>query len=353
MGILDRLGIGRASKLQQHAHQLGIGSPYSKAAQPLPQMIVTDLLDEDTRQNLPMTRDTAISIPAVSKARNLLVSTIAGFPLRALKGAEVLDAQPSFLYRSDTPVSPYERMLWTVDDAIFYGVALWKVTRGQRTSDGLAPILDAEWVPFGDWWIDPERGIVVDDEPARRGEVILFNFPFEGLLGVGRATLEGARSIEAAWVDRARNPVPVMELHLEDDQLTQAEVDDYRREWAKARRAKDGAIGVTPPSMTLKTHGELKPELYTEGRNAIRTDVGSHLNVRASMLDGTTGVDSLTYTTKDGERNLFYELDLPFWTGTIEHRLSLDDVVPRGTRIRFDKYELYNQPAPTGPTMED
>ncbi|MFC7766587.1 hypothetical protein [Leucobacter soli] len=244
-------------------------------------------------------------------------------------------------------------MLWTVDDAIFYGVALWKVTRGQRSAEGArGPILDAEWVPFGTWWIEDGR-IVIDGEPARKDDVILFNFPFEGLLGVGRTTLSGARAIEAAWVDRASNPVPVLEMHLLDDTMTQKEVDEWEKAWAKKRRAPGGAFGVTPPGVELKTHGELKPELYTEGRNSIRTDVGSHLNVRASMLDGTTGVDSLTYTTKDGERNLFYELDLPFWTGTIEHRLSMDDVVPRGSRVRFDKYELYNTPTPTGPTTED
>lgn len=351
MGFMDRLGLTRASRIERAAHRLGIVSPYS-TAEPLPQLIVTDLLTEEQQASLPLTRDLALTIPAVSKARNLLVSTIAKFPLRELDKSGPVTEQSSFLYRSDSAVSPYERMLWTVDDAIFYGVALWTVNRGERARDERRPILDAEWVPFGDWTIHDGR-VYVYDEPARKGEVILFNFPFEGLLHVGRTTLQGARSIESAWVDRARNPIPVIELHMIDDQLSQKEADDYRREWAKARRAKDGAIGLTPPSMELKTHGELKPELYTEGRNAIRTDVGSHLNVRASMLDGTTGVDSLTYTTKDGERNLFYELDLPFWTGTIEQRLSMDDVVSRGHRVRFDKYELYNPPAPTGPIMED
>ncbi|MFC7766588.1 hypothetical protein [Leucobacter soli] len=72
MGILDRFGIGRAAKLR-------INSPYS-AGTTLPQMIVTDLLSEDQRAQLPMTRDIAIEIPAVSKARNLLTSVIAGFP---------------------------------------------------------------------------------------------------------------------------------------------------------------------------------------------------------------------------------------------------------------------------------
>jgi hypothetical protein len=61
----------------------------------------------------------------------------------------------------------------------------------------------------------------------------------------------------------------------------------------------------------------VKADLMVEGRNAIRTDVGSFLNIRASMLDGTMGIDSLTYTTTEGEKNSFYEFDLPFWTDPI------------------------------------
>ena len=71
------------------------------------------------------------------------------------------------------------------------------------------------------------------------------------------------------------------------------------------------------------------------------------------MLDGTMGIDSLTYTTTAGEKNSFYEFDLPFWTDPLAARLSLDDVVPRGTRIRFDLYSEYNQPASTGVRVED
>lgn len=352
MGFRDWLGLGSGTALTTAVQQIGITSPYSARIE-LPQMIVTDLLTDEQQANLPMTRSRAIGIPAVSKARNLLCSTVARFPMEAHRGNELIQDQPTFMYRTSGAVSPYERMVWTIDDAIFYGVALWTVKRGDRTSDGLGPILDAEWVPFGEWYIDHEGRVIVYEQPVKRGEVILFNFPFEGLLNIGRTTLQGAIDIEAAWTARARNPIPALELHLIDEQLEQNEVDAYVAAWSKARRAKDGAVGFTPPNIELRTHGELKPELYTEGRNAIRTDVGSFLNIRAAMLDGTTGVDSLTYTTKDGERNLFYELDLPFWTDPIEQRLSMDDVLPRGQRARFNKYEAFNPPTPTGLTVED
>jgi len=42
------------------------------------------------------------------------------------------------------------------------------------------------------------------------------------------------------------------------------------------------------------------------------------------------------------------------WFEPIEARLSQDDVVPRGQRVRFDRGDIAAPtPSPTGPTVED
>lgn len=357
MGIIDLIA-GRTHGLLSKAVSLPINSPYSPAPK-FDQLLVQDLFPD---VELPMHREQAISIPAVSKARNLLVSTVSRFPLVALRATdgrdEIVTNDHKWLFRTNTAVSPYERMAWTVDDLIFYGVSMWDVTRGAADSDGRRPILDAAWRPTETWAIkevDGELRVVdEDDTPIPEGRFILFNSPYEGLLTVGRRTLHGARDVEESWVGRARNPIPLVELHVTDSHaMEDDEIKLFVDSWAKARTQKNGGIGYTPENVELRTHGEARAELMVEGRNAIRTDVGSHLNIRASMLDGTMGVDSLTYSTTEGERNAFYEFDLPFWTDPIVHRLSLDDVVPRGTRVRFDMYHAYGVPSPTGPRTED
>lgn len=349
------LGFGkRAANLLAGKVDLGIVSPWAPEADLAP-LVIADALGLDA-DNLPMTRSAAIKIPAVSKARNLLVSTIASKPLVALNSAGVLapKLQPSFLYRTDSNVTPLERMAWTVDDLIFYGYSLWRVTRGAGESPKGGPILSAEYVPMRTWRVTPQGLYIDDEEVTDLSTVILFNSPFEGLLNIGSTTLKGARDTEASWVGRARNPIPLIELHVTDDaELTEDEIKDFVRAWSAARRSQDGAIGYTPAGIQINVHGEVKAELMVEGRNAIRTDVGSFLNVRASMLDGTMGVDSLTYTTTEGEKNSFYEFDLPFWTDPIAHRLSMDDVVPRGQRVRFDMYGAYHMPLDTDTPTED
>jgi hypothetical protein len=361
VGVLDLIN-GRTHGLVSHAVSLPF-SPYTPAPQ-WPQFVIDDVIGEEL-QNLPLSRSQAIAIPAVSKARNLLVATIAKFPLRAIRvdaetGAETdVTTDHSWLYRTRGPVSPYERMAWTIDDLIFHGVSLWLLDRGapEGGGDGRRPILNAEWCPTAAWTLGPDEdgnlAVLVNGVPIAEDRYMLINSPFEGLLNVGMRTLRGARDVEDSWVGRAKNPIPMIDLHRTTDEMDETEVTAMVTAWATSRTSPNGAIGSTPPSVEPQVYGELKPELFVEGRNAIRTDVGSFLNVRVAMLDGTIGVDSLTYSTKDGDRNLFYELDVPFWTDPVGARMSLDDIVPRGTRIRFDMYEAYNLPAATGPRVED
>lgn len=351
MGILDKLGLGSRTldMLANPMTSAGIKAPWTEDN--LSSIVIAEGLGLNL-DNVPLARSGAIAIPAVSKARNLLVSAIAKLPLRAIAADGSPVEQPSWLYRTDNNVTPYERMAWTVDDLIFYGYSLWLVERGANDGSGRRSILKAEYCPMSMWKITDGR-VLVDDKEVSSEDVIFFNSPFEGLLNIGSRTLRGARDQEAAWVGRARNPIPLIELHQTDDSLEPEEVGPFVKAWSDARRAQDGAVGSTPPGLEIRVHGTIATDLFVEGRNAVRTDVGSFLNIRASMLDGTMGIDSLTYSTTEGERNSFYEFDLPFWTDPIEARLSMDDIVPRGQRIRFDKTELYSTPTPTGAPVGD
>ena len=358
MGIRDLLS-GNTHRLVTHAARVPV-NPYTPAPE-WPQFVIDDILGAELAK-LPLSRELALSIPAVSKARNLIVSAVAKYPLKALRaetnGTDTdVTTEHTWLYRSNGPVSPYERMAWTVDDLIFHGVSLWLLERGTPAGeDRRRPILDAEWCPTASWTIGEHNGqpaVLVDGVAIADDRYMLINSPFEGLLTVGRRTLRGALSVEESWVGRAKNPIPMIDLHRTDDEMNDDEVKSMVDAWAAARTSPNGAIGSTPSTVEPQVYGELKPELFVEGRNAIRTDVGSFLNTRVAMLDGTIGIDSLTYSTKDGEANAFYEFDLPFWTDPIVHRLSLDDIVPRGTRIRFEKYSADNLPVPTGPRVED
>ncbi len=67
-------------------------------------------------------------------------------------------------------------------------------------------------------------------------------------------------------------------------------------------------------------------------------------------MDASLSTASLTYSTQEGQRNEFADFTLPYWMEPIQQRLSMDDVVLPGERVRFDLTELFTVPnSPNGP----
>lgn len=348
------MGIRNALRLIESGEQLsssnalpmsGIVSPWQTGQ--LSQIVWSDIFG--TEANI-ISRAEAMTIPAVAKARQILVSTIARFPLIAVDNNDQ-PVDQAWLQSTDGEVSPWHRMAFTIDDLIFYGWSLWGVER-----DANGDIIKADRCPIERWSIDPSNNnIIIDDQIAEAGSCILIPGPFEGLLKVGSRTLKGGAKLEASWVGKATNPIPAIELHATtDDPLEQNEVIAMINAWADARADVNGAIAFTPHNIEARPHGNAEPSLLIEGRNFLRIDVGAFLGIPANLMDASLSTASLTYSTAEGQRNEFADFTMPYWLEPIQQRLSLDDVVPSPVRIRFDLTELYqtNQ-TPTGPITED
>lgn len=334
----------------------GIASPWSQGQ--LDKFVYSDVFGLDA---VPVTRKEAMSVPAYAKARNTIVGLLAQRPLRQLDRNGLTSTQPTWLSRTDSDVSPWHRMASTLDDLIFYGNALWVVARGAVPHDAKrGPILDAVYCPRDRWRVTSEGVIELrvgtSDTygPADEDSVIYIPGPFEGLLNVAAENIRGAKSLEAAWTDRANNPVPTTVLHSRDDEIDQDELDRWLDHWRKLRRQRGGAVGALPPGIDLETYGEVAVELFTEGRNFARLDAAAFTNLTGVALDASLSESSLTYTTTEGKTVELHER-LPFWTAPIEGRLSMDDVCPGGSRIRFDFSDdpTAKTTADTGPVMED
>lgn len=324
----------------------GIVSPWSNGE--LEKFVWSDILGLDT---VPMTRKEAMSVPAVSAARHRIVQ-LADRPLVALDAAETdVTGKHPWLYRTDTTETPWERIAKTYDDWIFYGDALWLFARGTSTAGERGAILDARYVPYDRWDIDPEGNIRVDGEVRTPAEYIYLPGPFDGLLGVASETLRAAKALERAWSARVRNPNPTIIVEeKEEGTFTKGEAKKYVSAVSAAVRDPDGAIFFAPAKVNIRLESESGIDVLTEARNAVRIDIASYLNLNASALDASKPQSSLTYETQETEAT---ELEdrMAFWTAPLEHLLSTDAVVPRGTRVRFNF--ATNTPAQTGTPTED
>ena len=351
MGLLSQLNLASyahntniASFPANRIARAGVVSPWSEGG--LQQFVWSDIFGTDT---IPVTRKEAMSLPSVAVARGLILGALAGRPLRALRGQELIDPQPTWLYRTDTDLPPWHRMAQTIDDLIFYGMSLWAVDRGAENQ-----IIEAIRVPWDRWEIDENAEILVDGIKPAADSVIYFPGPFEGLLNVAARTIRGAVDLEASWAGRARTPAPAIVLEeKEDNGMTQEEASAYVKAVAAARRDPDGTVMFVPYALNARFEGQAMTDLMIEARNAVKLDIANFMNLPTAMLDAALPKASLNYETQEGRTESFIER-LPFWTEPIEARLSMDDVCPRGQRIRFDASPHSNRPGgQIGPYMED
>ncbi|MGV8851718.1 MAG: phage portal protein [Rhodoglobus sp.] len=296
-----------------------------------------------------VSRLSALQIPALKKARTLLISTIASLPLREYKdGVEV--EQP-WLRNSKSGISPWHRIAGMVDDLLFYDWSLLAVER-----DKAGQILDSVRVPFERWSTSTKGQISVDGRFVPADSVILIPGSGDGgILGAGAPTIKGARAVERAWISRAQAPVPLIELHqITDDEMEDDEIDELVESWNIARSSATGATGFTDKRVEVRTHGDKGESHFEDQRNAVVLDIARLTGVPATVLDGSQSEASLTYSTSEGNRNDFIDYSLQYLLAPIEARLSLDDVSGAGRVIRFDKTALVTreQPAVNSPTKD-
>lgn len=298
-----------------------------------------------------LTRESVIAIPAVARQRHLLCGAAAGCPLRVLTGDQLVTEQPRWTSRTDGPVSPWHRMLWTVDDLMFEGWSLWRAVRGPG-----AELLTADRIPPWRWDEDEHTGaLLVDGEPVAADEVILIPGPHEGILNFGGPALTRTiDNLEAAAM-AARNPSAYLELHYTgDDDLTDVEIDQHIARWAAARKGLNGGVAWTNKVLEVKEHGTHEAHLLIEGRNADAVDVSRLVSSPAAMADATNAGASLTYETTDGRNGQFLDYGAKLYMDAIAARLSMDDVVPEGQRTAFDTAQLRQLGAPaTGAPTND
>lgn len=315
---------------------------------------------------LPLTRSAAMQVPAVARARHLTAGAIAKLPLYTLRGADRITPQPYWCQGTDgqagaltgsaltgrgmAPQSPWSRMLWTVDDHLFYGVSVWLVT---ARYDDTRPARMLR-IPYAAWEVD-EAGQVtdLDGKPYPAADLVVIPGPHEGILCFGRRTITVASELEQTAADVARRPFR-LELHQTTD--VNLEPEDRRALVADTRAALAANDGVlfTNAAIETKEHRLDSDALLIAGRNASALDVARHVSMPAAMLDATSEGASLEYATLQGRNQHWIDYGLSLYMDPITARLGMDDIVPAGNRVAFDTAELTAlSPSDAGAPTED
>lgn len=291
-----------------------------------------------------VSRRTAMSVPAIKRARNILVGSIARCPLEARTGGKRADTQPIWLTRTDGVQSPFFRMTWTIDDLLFYGWSLWGL---KRDSDG--DVIRADRVPYHLWDIDTSGTVTINNSRVEPEQYCLIPGVDEGLLDASSETVKHAAEINRMAARAARNPSAQIDLHQTSGQpLTREQARALIDDWSAARRDENGGVAYTSQTIEARELGKSEPQILVEGRTMAAVDCARAVGVPATLVDAhQSGAGNLTYHNQDARNVELVDYGLAPFMAAVAARLGLDDMVPRGHAVAFDLRDL------TGSTVGD
>lgn len=331
---------------------IGVQSPYAPPADFAP-FALAEVLGDLNALSI-VDRATALRVPGVKRAHGIHTSIAGGLNFYLMNGDARVAEQPAWLTSSNSGMSPYLRNKGVVSDLFMRGWACLGFN---------ADMTDCIHVPEGFWGVNDNGDLAIDERmPAEyRAKPIAIDLGYgeSGILVDGVDSIRAARAIDRAWIDRVENPIPATDLHITDpqyDQLTKREKRRIVDEWNANRKRGGGSTAITQSFLEVKALGQVSPDLYEKGRNAVRLDIANHAAVPASIIEGSkdSGGSDIEYSNDATTRNELYDFGTKVFVQAIEARLSLDDVCAPGLSIRADLSNLMSTPSPdTNPTSAD
>lgn len=289
----------------------------------------------------PVTRAEAMRVPAMSRARHIITGA-ARIELRAYRGDSEDPLPPAdaagWLTSTSGALSPLHRMIWTLDDLVFYGWSCW--SRVNSVYDGFP--LRCDRVPMDRWSVDAGGQVRLDRldgagfQPVNSDEVILIPGPHEGLLSFAAGSIRHAADLQRAASKAAQNPAAYLALRQTAGiPLTDPEIDALIARWAAARNGDNGGVAWLNQSVEAQELGTFDAHLVVEGRNAAAVDIARHASIPADLIDAASEA-SLTYSnSRDNDRRAI-DWGIGSYLAAVSSALSQDTVTPRGTRLAFD-----------------
>lgn len=296
----------------------------------------------------PVTRTQALSWPALNNGVRVYTTIVEQLPLGTETGGS--DDTTSFLKTLDSALPPGWTCAKTVEALIFHGASHWLVL--ERFATGFPKLVE-----FVDEEIISEHTQVtgngvtkidhysVGSEPWKPADVIKFTGVLPGILQVGAAAIRTALANIRAAQRYAENPAP--HIYLTDD------------DGAEGLETEDALAFLQALADAVTTHGSAylsglklnsvgwsaKEIQLVEARNQDAVEAARLLGLPTYYVAAPNQGSSLTYSNQvDVRRDVISAL--ASFAGVIEGRLSLPDVTPRGTTVKFDAASFYQQVTP-------
>ena len=296
----------------------------------------------------------ALSLPTVSRARDLLASTISSLEFRqyvkqwnGTEYEEIYVPNESWMENPDPKVPRQFILANTVTDLWMTGRAFWAVT-SRNATDGRP--MSFEWLPsaniqtpdqVGPQFFGMPSSIQFNGVNLDPNEIITFLAPTTGLMYSGRRAVSIATHLDQ-YADRAATIETVpgyLQQTAAGETMSGEELGDLAAQWAQARR-EGNVIGALNNYVNFVEFDRDPLEVNAAQREYQALDLSRMCSVPAYLVSAPTPGASMTYQNASQARQDLWLFGAQMYAHAIESRLSMNDVLSRGRHVCFDTREL-------------
>lgn len=305
-------------------------------------------------------RDAAMSLPTISRCRDLICTAVAALPFTLwtvnvgqVPAVEQRVPQAGWMDRPDPDRTRQWLLAWTVDDLFFYERAHWLITSRYAASTGSFPA-SFRRIPPGDLQYDDGVVTVTDLEGHRTTvpprDVVEFLSPIEGLLTNGYRAISTALQLDAAAERFSANELPTGVLQEQDggEDLSADELAEQALTFAISRQSN------TTAALSKYLRYEPVPNSanemqLVEGRTYQALELSRLGNVPPYLVGAPAG-GGMTYQNAVQAKGDLIDFGAAPYLGCIEQTLSGPNVTPRGQAVRLDQNAWLRNPFTTPAT---
>jgi hypothetical protein len=293
-------------------------------------------------------RNRANSIPTLSRARDLLASVISSTQLKmyyekfndATGEMDCVYIAPRTWLRQPDPSIPYATLMaWTLDDLLYYGRAFWFIT--SRTVDGFPASftrLPAGSVnttdQAGPVWYAPSKEVYFQGGMLDPNDLVQFISPVQGIVYQSQTAIETALRVESSRYRNAESLLPSgVLMQTGGEPLSAQELADLATAFNSAR-VNNQTAALNEFLKYEETKALPDNMLMIESADFSGKEMCRLGNIPFYLAGFDIG--SYQYTTSAGAREDLYLFGARQYLDCVSQTLSMNNVLPRGTLVKFD-----------------
>jgi hypothetical protein len=291
-------------------------------------------------------RNRAMSVPTISRARDLMASVIGCMNLKMYtemwNGSEMekMPLAPRTWLRRIDPTLPNNFILsWTFDDLFFYGRAFWYIT--SYTADGkpssftrLPAAMVQTLDQAGPVWFAPSKDIVFNGGGLDPNDVVQFLSPIQGIIYMSEQSVATALKLEGARYRNSSSAIPSGTLRqVGGEPLSAQELADLAAAFQAARETNQVAAlnEFVTYTETLTSPDKM---LLIDSAEFQAMEMARLCNIPPYLAGVSVG--SYSYQSSAEARMDLWTFGVRAYADCIAGTLSQNNILPNGTYVEFD-----------------